>query len=64
MDRLAATLVCQGAEIGTLGKNLEEAQEKGKAGTWENLTHSIPNQEHFLTALGRQHRVRILLPNE
>ena len=31
MDRLAATLVCQGAEIGTLGKNLEEAQDALKS---------------------------------
>ena len=31
MDRLAATLVCQGADIRTLRKNLEEAQDAMKS---------------------------------
>ena len=63
MNCNAATVDIERAEIETLRRNLEEAQDSLKSWDVGEPDQSIPNQEHFLTVLGRQHRLRAQLPN-
>ena len=64
MNCNAATVDIERAEIETLRRNLEEAQDSlEKLGTWENLTSRFRTRSTSSQYWDGQHRLRAQLPN-